>query len=359
MAATVELERVVGDGVVARADELHRRFRDAQPFPHVVIDGFFASDFCRALVEQFPSFDEKKAINENGVVGGKATEEKVRRLGPAWAKLDDLVRGENFRELIGRITGIPDLQYDPYYFGGGTHENREGQDLDPHVDFNYHPVTRQHRRLNLIVYLNEQWEDEWGGALQLHRDPYRPPAEDEIVTVTPLMNRCVIFETSERSWHGFERITLPGERKDLSRKSFALYYYTDTRPAAETAEEHSTVYVERHLPKRFQPGMTLSETDVQELKILLARRDQHLKRLYRNIQRLYGEVNALKRAAFTPVSQPDEIVTGADLAPLVARLRARIHELEQSTSWRVTAPLRALKRLLAGRVGERDRTDQD
>lgn len=346
MSDGLPLQQVVNPAVVEGQGALSRQFRNAHPFPHVVIDGFFQPDFCAALLAQFPAFDEHKAINENGLVGGKATEEKVRRLGSAYRQLDDAVRSADFRELIGRITGIPDLQYDPYYFGGGTHENRAGQDLDPHVDFNYHPVTRQHRRLNLIVYLNETWEDDWGGALQLHRDPYRQPGEDEIVTVTPLLNRCVIFATSERSWHGFERIRLPAGRRWLTRKSFALYYYTDTRPAAETAEEHSTVYCERHLPDRFQPGMTLDEQDLHDLRLLLARRDQHLQRLYRNIQRLYGELNQLKRAAVPDAlrARPDDGLQPAE--PLVASLRARIHELEHSSSWRITAPLRALKRLL-------------
>jgi hypothetical protein len=350
MSDGLPLQRVVNPAVVEGQGALSRQFRDARPFPHVVIDGFFQPDFCAALLAQFPAFDEHKAINENGLVGGKATEEKVRRLGSAYRQLDDAVRGAAFCELIGRITGIPDLQYDPHYFGGGTHENREGQDLDPHVDFNYHPVTRQHRRLNLIVYLNESWEDDWGGSLQLHRDPYRPPGEDEIVTVTPLLNRCVIFETSERSWHGFERIRLPAGRRALTRKSFALYYYTDTRPAAETAEEHSTVYVERHLPDRFQPGMTLDEQDLRDLRLLLARRDQHLQRLYRNIQRLYGELHQLKRAAVPDAlrARPDDGLQPAE--PLVTSLRARIHELEHSTSWRITVPLRALKRLLRPRA---------
>lgn len=347
----VRIDELVDSRVLAGAATWHRRFDSASPFRHVVIDDFFTPDFCAELVSTFPGFDERKAINENGEIGGKATEEKVRALGPAWARLDDLVRGEAFRELVGRITGIPDLQYDPYYFGGGTHENREGQDLDPHVDFNYHPVTRQHRRLNLIVYLNDEWRDEWGGSLQLHRDPYRPPDEDEIVTVTPLKNRCVLFETTEHSWHGFQRIDLPDDRKSLSRRSFALYYYTDSRPAGETAEEHSTVYVERHLPDRFRPGHRLDEDDVRTLRLLLARRDQHLKRLYRNIQRLYGELNRL-RSGRGPSSSSRQSADGAPAGgggaadPVVDHLRARIHELEHSTSWRLTAPLRALKRLL-------------
>jgi hypothetical protein len=102
--------------------------------------------------------------------------------------MDDLLQSPEFLALVGRITGIAGLRYDPWYFGGGTHENRQGQDLDPHIDFNYHPMTRQHRRLNLIIYLNEEWDDAWGGSLQLHRDPHLEPAEDQIVTVTPLLN---------------------------------------------------------------------------------------------------------------------------------------------------------------------------
>ncbi len=96
----------------------------------------------------------------------------------------------------------------------------------------------------------------------------------------------MIFETSERSWHGFERINLPQGSRHLSRKSFAVYYYTRRRPAEETAEEHSTVYVERHLPSHYAPGLTLEEGHLREIQTLLARRDQHLRRLYRDIQSL-------------------------------------------------------------------------
>ena len=347
----MELRTWINPAVIEQQLAFQRKFAGAQPFRHVVIDEFFRPAFCAELLKQFPSFDEKGAINENGVVGGKSTQERVRALGPTYETLDELVKSPAFLALIGTITGIDDLRYDPHYFGGGTHENRHGQDLDPHVDFNYHPVTHQHRRLNMIVYLNETWDTRWGGALQLHRDPYRRPEEDEIVTIAPLLNCCVIFETNEYSWHGFERINLPEDLRQLSRKSFALYFYTDTRPARETAEEHSTVYVERHLPPRFHAGMTLAPADIQEIQTLLARRDQHLKRLYKNIHRLYGDVNRAKHAANpAPVGTLASLPEGqGEPSRIIHALRARVHELEHSTSWRLTAPLRAVKRWLTGR----------
>lgn len=264
-----------------QADELAARFARRDPFRHVVIDDFFAPAYCARLLAEFPPFERGNARNEAGELGNKSTIEQIRALGSAYTALDDLVQSRPFLDLIGRITAIPDLLYDPWYFGGGTHENRNGQDLDAHVDFNRHPVERWHRRLNLIVYLNPEWHDAWGGSLQLHSDPRAP--DDRIETITPLFNRAVIFETTESSWHAFPRIALPPERKDLTRKSIALYFYTTQRPADELADTHSTIYVDLPLPARFEPGRTLSEADVQELRVLLARRDQHNQRLYRDL----------------------------------------------------------------------------
>lgn len=328
MTGPIDIRAWLNPAVLQRSGELAVAFAAASPFPHVVIDDFLAPDFCGELLRQFPAFSDAAALNEDGRVGGKAVQEKVRALGPAFGQLDDLVRSEAFLGLVGRITGIDPLRYDPWYFGGGTHENRSGQDLDPHVDFNYHPITRQHRRLNLIIYLNAEWEDAWGGSLQLHRDPSLPPGQDEIVTVTPLLNRCVIFETSERSWHGFRRIDLPPERQGLSRRSFAVYFYTDSRPPEQTAAEHSTIYVERHLPDRYVAGHTLDDGDVRELRQLLARRDQHLRRLYRQIE----AANDRMRRSW--------------LYSAEMRLRRQVHELERSQSWLLAAPLRSLRRLL-------------
>ena len=278
----------------ADADRLAARFSERDPFRHVVIDDFLAPEYCTQLLSEFPPFERGNARNEAGELGAKSTVEKIRELGPAYAALDDLIQTQQFLDLIGHITGIPNLLYDPWYFGGGTHENRAGQDLDPHVDFNRHPVERWHRRLNLIVYLNREWDDAWGGSLELHSDPRA--ADDRVTLVTPLYNRAVIFETTEWSWHGFSRIALPQDKYSLSRKSIALYFYTMERPQEELAETHSTIYVDRPLPERFQAGMTLGTADIDELRSLLARRDQHNQRLYRDTQALTAQLEQAQAA---------------------------------------------------------------
>jgi hypothetical protein len=283
----------------AQLDALVVRFAQRAPFRHVVIDDFLEPGCAERLLATFPPFDVRRALNEAGDVGRKAVVEEIRGLGPAYAALDDLIRSHEFLALISHITGIPALLYDPHYFGGGTHENRHGQDLDAHVDFNRHPVEGWHRRLNLIVYLNPQWEESWGGCLELHSDPRA--ADDRVILIVPLFNRCVIFETTEYSWHGFSGIELPPERAHLSRKSVALYFYTRERPASEVADTHSTIYVDRPLPERFRPGRTLDEHDVQELRILLTRRDQHNQRLYRDLTGLQKQLERAQSARIGPL----------------------------------------------------------
>ncbi|MEN1939965.1 2OG-Fe(II) oxygenase [Luteimonas sp. MJ246] len=281
---------IVAPGVGAQAVAIRERFLTAAPFRHCVIEGFFAPEFVDALLAQFPAFERGNAVNEDGVVSGKSTVERIRGLGEAYARLDACIQSPAFLDLVGRLTGIDDLLYDPGYFGGGTHENRDGQSLDNHIDFNHHPATGWHRRLNLIVYLNPDWHDDWGGALELHRDPH-DPAADEVVSLAPAYNRCVIFETTEHSWHGFPPIRLPPERAGLTRRSIALYFYTRERPADEVASSHSTVYVDRPLPAHVTAGRVLTGRDVEELRELLARRDAHNRRLYADMRALQAELD--------------------------------------------------------------------
>jgi Rps23 Pro-64 3,4-dihydroxylase Tpa1-like proline 4-hydroxylase len=263
-----------------RVEELGRDFQSAQPFRHVVMEDFLTPEFCRELTSEFPAFDREKARNELGEEGRKAVHTNLPQLGAAYLRLDALLRDRAFLEFMGRITGIPHLLYDPKYVGGGTHENLHGQDLDPHVDFNYHPLTQLHRRLNLIVFLNPEWRAEWGGALELHVNPWLPEEEDRVKSIVPIFNRAVVFETSEISWHGFKRIELPPEKRHLSRRSIAVYYYTRRRPADETAAEHSTVYVPRQLPEQMRAGYSLKQEDVDALRTLMARRDMLIRFLY-------------------------------------------------------------------------------
>jgi hypothetical protein len=274
--------RAISAAVVGNARGYRNEFLNAQPFQHVVIDNFFEAAFAELLLAEFPRFDPKLARNETGRTERKAVRTDIGNISPAYQRLYAMISGPEFLELISGISGIPDLLLDPKMFGGGTHENLHGQELDPHVDFNYDESRQLHRRLNLIVYLNTEWRSEWGGAIEIHSNPRRP-SENQVRGYDPLFNRCVMFETNEHSWHGFPRINLPENKRHLSRKSISIYLYTRERPAAEVVPEHGTFYVQRPLPKHLVAGYKLADEDLHELATLLVRRDDWIA-FYQNLE---------------------------------------------------------------------------
>ncbi len=288
-------------------DRYRDAFVNAQPFKHVMIEDFFERTFAEQLLAEFPSFDKKLSINESGQTSGKSVNPNIRTISPAYQQLYDLLGSQSFLNFVSRLSGIPDLLLDPKMFGGGTHENLHGQDLDPHVDFNYDESRNLHRRLNLIVYMNPEWRTEWGGALEIHSNPRRPD-ENQIQSFDPLFNRCVMFETNEYSWHGFPKIDQPQDKRHLSRKSISIYLYTKDRPAEETAPVHATFYVQRPLPERFNAGHTLTEADVVELQRLLTRRDQWIE--------LYQKMELRKNAEHAEISAYCEMLMKRSRVPL-------------------------------------------
>jgi len=244
-------------------------FRDASPFPYLVIESFFGAELATKLVEEFPAFERGNNLDENRRRGRKAVFERLGELGGAFRAVDELVRSEAFLAWLGEVTGIHGLLFDPDYLGGGTHENLSGQSLDFHIDFSRHPRGWQ-RRLNLLVYLNPEWSESWGGCLELRQDPRQAGTR-----ITPLFNRAVLFETSERSWHGFDEIRAPKG----SRRSLAFYFYTDG-DAVAIRRVHSTVYIDAPLPA--------GTAALGELRFALQRRTMHLERLVAEEKRLLG-----------------------------------------------------------------------
>ena len=137
-------------GVRNQVEDLRQRFAANRPFRHVVIDTFLEPSFCEQLIRDFPLFRAGQSINERGEQGRKAVFPNLAKLGPVYARFDRLMKDREFLALVSRITDIPELLYDPEYIGGGTHENLDGQELDAHVDFNYHPKRGLHRRFAAV-----------------------------------------------------------------------------------------------------------------------------------------------------------------------------------------------------------------
>jgi hypothetical protein len=316
---------MINPDVIGRAVEIQRQFRQAKPFRHVAIDDFLLPDRGESLLRDFPVFDERRATNELGMIGRKAVVENVSDVSPFYRTFYEYINSEAFLDVMSRLTGIDGLIADKTLFGGGTHNNLSGQGLDVHIDFNIDERNMLHRRINLLVYLNKEWEEAWGGAIELHSDP-RNAAVDEMTSFLPLFNRAVIFETNEYSWHGFQRITLPADKQHLSRKSFSIYLYTKDRPAEEVVAPHTTFYVPQPLPANLQVGHTLTEQDMLELRICTQGRDG----LLAMYQKLLIEKEELLRK-FMKLERGDN---------------SEYHAVVNSRSWRLVMGLHRLRHRL-------------
>jgi len=144
-----------------------------------------------------------------------------------------------FVEFLERLTGITQLVSDPHFEGGGLHQIRPGGFLKVHADFNKSRKLNLDRRLNGLLYLNKDWEESYGGHLQLWNKDMTA-CEGKIL---PVFNRFVVFATTDDANHGHpDPLTCPPDR---ARRSMALYYYSNGRPADEVADDHSTLFKQR------------------------------------------------------------------------------------------------------------------
>lgn len=208
-------------------------FAAPAPFPHLTLDDALEPHAVAGMhrtVCQRPSSSWEKTTDQVEVKWRSNWESEFDIPEPARELVRFFNSGLFLREL-SRLTGIPKLIADPYYTGGGFNLSRRGGFLDVHVDGNWHDAMAVHRRLNLILYLNQGWQKEWGGALGF----YDETGEKLVKAIDPVGNRLVIFETHDKSFHGHpEPIQCP---EDENRTSIILYYYTSApRPA-----EHVTV----------------------------------------------------------------------------------------------------------------------
>jgi len=218
----------------SRADAYAQAWNSKTPFHYLVMDDFLAPEDAEAILAAYPEPDAENWNHPTYVNQKKKFTLTSNFPGPI-AAFFDLTAAPEFRALMTRITGIEDLRDDPDLVGGGLHQTIRGGFLDVHIDYNYHPKTKLHRRANLLLYMNKDWRDEWEGCLEL----WDMGSKRQLERIAPLFNRGVIFETNEVSYHGHPRPLKapPG----VTRKSLAVYYYTTTREDGSLAPEHNTL----------------------------------------------------------------------------------------------------------------------
>jgi Rps23 Pro-64 3,4-dihydroxylase Tpa1-like proline 4-hydroxylase len=224
------------------------KYANGRPFPHIYFDDFLPLRAAESALHDFPEPKQLKWSEFDNPNEKKLAFDVVEKL-PATVR--DVLYFLNSRpmiEFLAILTGIKGVIPDPYFVGGGLHQIKPGGKLAVHADFNHHEKLNLERRINVLIYLNKDWKEEYGGHFELwNKEMTR--AEQKVL---PVFNRCAIFSTTSISYHGHPNpLACPPDR---TRKSIATYYYSNGRPEEEVRDSHSTLFVRR-------PG----EVDVERL----------------------------------------------------------------------------------------------
>jgi hypothetical protein len=212
-------------------------YRTADPFPHVVLDDVFDPELLKQILIEFDAMERERWHSSDKALERKWATEDIQHFGPTTRAFINQLNGGLFLNFLEKLTGIAGLISDPHLRGGGLHEIRREGALGVHADFNLYPRLNIWRRLNFLLYLNENWDRAWGGELEL----WDRTGKQRVRSVEPFFNRVVIFDTSNYSYHGHPHPLMCPE--DRSRKSIALYYYTVQKPEGEI-DPHTTIFLQ-------------------------------------------------------------------------------------------------------------------
>jgi Rps23 Pro-64 3,4-dihydroxylase Tpa1-like proline 4-hydroxylase len=220
-------------------------FNSAQPFRHIIIDNFLNTSDAIDLYENFPDVHDMRT-HYKGLNEKKSELSGFNLLNSSFNQLHQNLITEATITGLEKLTGLSPLSTIEDRLGYGLHQGGNNSFLDIHIDYNIHPIQNKHRKLNLILFLNKEWQDEWGGYLEFwDRD-----VKQCITSVKPVFNRCVVFECSEISYHGYSTIKVP---QGVTRKSYYQYYFL---PNTSDTKFHDTIFKPRPQDKAIKKAGT-------------------------------------------------------------------------------------------------------
>lgn len=220
-------------------DSVSKDFKSNEPFSHIVLNTDFniiSKDKLRNIVKVFPNSKKINWRRFDNNLEKKLASQSVNDIPKQILELIYELNSDSFIKVLEKITGINNLIADNNLVGGGLHCIERGGKLGIHTDFGLHTIDNEtvYRRVNLLLYLNENWKHEYNGHLELWNNN-----KECVKSILPELGTIVIFETNSNSWHGHPKpLTCP---QDKQRKSIALYYYTKEKP--DTHINLDTVFI--------------------------------------------------------------------------------------------------------------------
>ena len=216
---------------------LRDQFLSAQPFPHLVFDNFLKEDVAALAEKNFPALQDPIWYEYDNPLEKKFACNNLLKIPSPLSSILTGFNNQNFADELRALTGIANLVFDPLWHGSGLHCVKRGGKLDIHLDYSIHPKSGLERRVNLIIFFNSDWQENYGGELEF----WDATISRCVKKISPIANRAVIFLTGDVSYHGHpEPLKCPSH---LTRKSLALYYLSEPREGVKV--RYKGLYVKR------------------------------------------------------------------------------------------------------------------
>lgn len=224
----------------AIGEDFSNEYCFADPYPHIIIDDFLPHELANEVLDNFPTSPiEGDKFFKNGYAGLNKRQTHPTHCNEKAREIFSFLNSASMLQFLEGITTIQGLIPDPYFSGGGFHEIRNGGKLGIHADFRINQQLHLNRRLNMLIYLNKDWQESYGGNLEI----WDRSMSQCCALIAPIFNRCVIFNTESDSYHGHpDPLNIPD---NITRKSIALYYYTASKHVYNESPSHSTMFVAR------------------------------------------------------------------------------------------------------------------
>ena len=237
---TLDLSEAGMANLITFGEGQRQRYLNNAPFPHIVIDNLFPKALLEDVLKDIQNL-EHPVLKNFYATAHKYSTPDPQIMGPTARRFLIDLCSARFCRFLEALTGIEGVIPDPHFEGGGVHEISRGGFLKMHTDFNWHKKLKLDRRLNMLIYLNQGWQESWGGHLEL----WDSEMQSQFVKIPPTFNKTVIFSTTDYSYHGHPNpLECP---EGISRRSLALYYYSNGRPKEEVQffQSAGTNYQER------------------------------------------------------------------------------------------------------------------
>ncbi len=194
------------------------------------LDNLLPKELAASIFKEFPSVE--KTVLRKSLKEYKYVAYQMDKYSPILEEVLYAFQDKKVVQLIEEICGLTAIFPDEFLYAGGLSMMPKDKFLNPHLD-NSHDKDRKHWRvLNILYYVTPNWEDSFGGNLEL----WPKGLENSPVTITSKFNRLVVMTTHQKSWHSVNKVLV-----DKARCCVSNYYFSE-KPVLDTDTFHVTSF---------------------------------------------------------------------------------------------------------------------